>query len=82
MLYNFIYKCNLYNYICESFSVVSDSLLPHGLYSLWNSPGWNTGVGSHSLLWGIFPTQESNPRLLHWQADSLLSEPPEKPLHC
>ena len=28
---------------------------------------------------GIFPTQESNPGLLHWQADSLLSEPPGKP---
>ena len=26
MLYHFIYKCNLYNYICESFSVMSDSL--------------------------------------------------------
>ena len=47
----------------------------------WNSPGKNTGAGSHSFLWGIFPTQESNPRLLHWQADSLPFEPPEKPLH-
>ena len=25
----------------------------------------NTGVGSHSLLQGIFPTQRSNPGLLH-----------------
>ena len=30
-----------------------------------NSPGQNTGVGSHSLLQGIFPTQGSNPSLLH-----------------
>ena len=30
------------------------------LYSLWNSPGQNTGVGSLSLLQGIFPTQGSN----------------------
>ena len=30
------------NEIC---SVVSDSLRPHRLYSPWNSPGWNTGVG-------------------------------------
>ena len=31
-------------------------------YSLcpWNSPGKNTGVGSHSLLQGIFLTQGSN----------------------
>ena len=37
---------------------------PHGLCSPWNSPGWNTGVGSHSLLQGIFPTQEWNWGLL------------------
>ena len=42
-----------------------DSLQPHGLYSPWNSPGQNTGVGSLSLLQGIFPTQESNQGLLH-----------------
>ena len=35
------------------------------LYSPWNSPGQNTGVGSLSLLQGLFPTQESNPGLLH-----------------
>ena len=34
----------------ESCSVLSDSLRPHGLYSPWNSPGQNTGVGSHFLL--------------------------------
>ena len=33
--------------------------------STWNSPGRNTGVGSLSLLQGIFPTQGSNPGLLH-----------------
>ena len=32
---------------------------------LWNSPGWNTGVGSHSLLQVIFPPQGSNPGLPH-----------------
>ena len=36
---------------------------PHGLYSPWNSPCQNTGVGSLSLLQGIFPTQGSNPGL-------------------
>ena len=49
----------------ESRSVVSDSLQPHGLYNLWNSPGQNTGVGSLSLLQGIIPTQGSNPGLPH-----------------
>ena len=29
-----------------------------------DSPGKNTGVGCHSLLQGIFPTQGSNPDLL------------------
>ena len=38
----------------ESHSVVFHSLRPHGLYSPWNSPGQNTGVGSLSLLQGIF----------------------------
>ena len=33
-----------------SHSVVSNALQPHGLYSSWNSPGQNTGVGSCSLL--------------------------------
>ena len=47
----------------ESHSVMSDSLQPYGLYIPWNSPGQNTGVGSLSLLQGIFPTQGSNPGL-------------------
>ena len=41
------------------------SLRPHGLYSPWNSPSQNTGVGSCFLLQGIFPTQGSNPGLPH-----------------
>ena len=49
----------------ESRSAVSDSLWPHGLYSPWNSPGQNTGMGSLSLLQGISPTQGSNPGLPH-----------------
>ena len=49
----------------ESRSVESDSLRPHGLYSPWNSPGQNIGVGSLSFLQAIFPTQGSNPGLLH-----------------
>ena len=43
----------------RSRSVVSDSLRP------WDFPGKNTGVGYHFLLQGIFPTQGSNPGLLH-----------------
>ena len=51
-------------------SVMSDSLRPHGLQPTrllcpWDSPGKSTGVGCHILLQGIFPTQGSNPGLLH-----------------
>ena len=45
----------------------------------WDFPGKNTGVGSHFLLQGIFPTQGLNLCLLHlsfWQADSLPLAPP------
>ena len=44
---------------------MSDSLRPHGLYSRWNSPDQNTGVGSLALLQQIFPTQELNWGPLH-----------------
>ena len=60
-----ILKLSLVESESASLSVMSDSLQPHGLYSPWNSPGQNTGVGSLSLLQGIFPIQRSNPRLLH-----------------
>ena len=48
----------------ESHSVMSNSLQPHRFYSSWNFPSQNTGVGKLSLL-QIFPTQGSNPGLLH-----------------
>ena len=46
-----------------------DSLQPRGLQPArllrpWNSPGKNTGVGSHSLLQGLFQTQELNQDLV------------------
>ena len=49
----------------ESHSVGSNSVEPRRLYSQWNSPGQNTGVGSLSLLQGIFSTQGLNPGLPH-----------------
>ena len=53
-----------------SCSVMSDSLGPHGLLPTrllcpLDSPGKNTGVGSHSLLQGFFLTQGLNLGLLH-----------------
>ena len=56
---------------------------PSRLLCPWNSPGKNTGVGSHSLLQGIFPTQGSNLGLLHCRHIFffffLPSESPRKP---
>ena len=51
----------------ENLSVMTNSLGPHGLYSPWNSPGQNTGLGSLSLLQGIFPTQWWNPGFPHYR---------------
>ena len=55
--------------LCESHSIVSNPLWPHGLYRLyspWNSPGQNTGeFTSLYILKGIFPTQGLNPGLPH-----------------
>ena len=49
---------------------MSDPQRPHGLQpsSLlhpWDFLGKSTGVGYHFLLQGFFPTQGSNPSLLH-----------------
>ena len=49
----------------ESLLVGSESFWHRGLYSAWNSPGQNSGVGSLSHLQGIFPTQGLNPGLPH-----------------
>ena len=46
----------------------------------WNSLGKNSGVGCHSLLWGNLPDPGIKPRFPALQVDSLLSEPPGKPL--
>ena len=56
-----------------------NSLQPHGLYSPWNSPGQNTGVGRLSFLRGNLPNPEIKPRSSTLQADSLPAEPQGKP---
>ena len=58
---------------------MSDSLQLHGLYSPWNSPGQNTGVGNLSLPQGDLPNlgiKLTSPTL---QSDSLPAEPQGKP---
>ena len=51
----------------DGVSVMHDSFTtwqPTRLLCPWKSPGKKTGVGCHSLLQGIFLTQELNPDLL------------------
>ena len=72
-LYRYIWSCCC----CLVAKSCLTLLQPHGLQPTsllrpWDFPGRNTGVGFHSLLQGIFPTQGSNLGLLHWQVDSLL----------
>ena len=59
-----------YSLVCVSHSVMSNSLRSHELqpsrlFCPWDSPGKNAGVGSYSLLQGLFLTQGLNPCHLH-----------------
>ena len=58
-------KCKSEKSETVSHSDMLNFLRPYGFYPTrllcpWNSPGKITGVGSHSLLHGIFPTQGFN----------------------
>ena len=50
--------------LCLTFCDPMDYSLPGSSVS-GDSPGKNTGIGFQVLLQGIFPTQESDPSLLH-----------------
>ena len=60
-------------------SVMSEFLLPHGLYSPWNSSGQNTGVSSQFPSPGDLPNPGIEPRSPVLQADSLSTESSGKP---
>ena len=77
-MYNYWSLCNLEPVFLSKRSHLSEKpivkwkllscvqlFVTHGLYSLWNSAGQNTGVSIRSLLQGIFLTQGSNPGLPH-----------------
>ena len=53
-------KIHIHEVKWKSLSRVQLFETPWTIKSPWNSPGQNTGVGSLSLLQGIFPTQGSN----------------------
>ena len=70
--------CCLVTTLCDPMGYSPPGSSVHGISQA------RTGVGCHSLLQGIFPTQRSNPcllHLLHQQADSFTTSPPGKPLH-
>ena len=63
--------------LCDSMDCSPPGSSVHG-----DSPGKNNGVGCHTLLQGIFPTQVSNLHLLcllYWRVGSLPLVPPGKP---
>ena len=52
--------------VCVKFAQSCPTLcIPYGPYSPWNSPIYNTGIGTLSLLHRIFPTQGLNPGVPH-----------------
>ena len=88
MIELFLKKCNVIK-LCLKCNVVVCCLVSKACLNPWefmdcslpgsssmDFPDKNTGVSYHFLFQGIFLTQGSNPSLLHWQADSLPSEPP------
>ena len=74
--------------ICKSMShsIMSDFVTPWTaatrILCPWNSPARNTGVGSRSLLQGIFLTQELNLGLLHHRQILCHLSPQESPIIC
>ena len=55
-----VYVC-----VCESLSHFQLFATPWMFLCPWDSPSENTGLGCHSLLQRIFPTQGWNPGLLY-----------------
>ena len=68
--------CVLATQSCLTFCDLMDGMEPTRLLYPWDSSGKDTGLGCHSLLQGIFPTQGSNPDLPHCTPILLPSEPP------
>ena len=62
--YNILYVCYIMSCLtlCHPWTIESMEFSRPEKLLEWKA---TTGVGSFSLLWGIFPTQGSNPGLLH-----------------
>ena len=77
-----LYPCVLVAQLCPTLQ--PQGLSPARLLCPWDFPGKNTGVGCHSLLQGIFPTQGSNSGLLHcgWILYQLSYQGSPRTLEC
>ena len=75
-LLNCVLKSRAWTILNVKVTQLCPTLQPHG--HPWNFLCLNIGVGSLSLLQGIFQTQGSNPGLSHY-TDSLPAEPQGKP---
>ena len=60
-----LYLCVLVTQLCLTLCEPMDCGLPG--FCPWDSPGKNTGVGSHPFSRGFILTQGSNPSLLPWR---------------
>ena len=65
---------------CPTLWDLRDYSLPGSSIHPWDLLGKNTGVGCHFLLQGNLPNPGIEPASSALQADSLQSEPSEKPL--
>ena len=66
--------------VAQSCPILCDPMdvQPTRLLCPWNFPCKDTGVGCHTPLQKIFPIQGTKPGLLHWQVDSLSSQPSQE----
>ena len=73
--------CMVLMFIAHSCSTLCNLIdcSPPGSFCPWNSPGKNTGMGSHFLLQKGHPDQGIKPESSAFLADSLLPEPPREP---
>ena len=73
---SFVNNCQIVFQMKVKVTQSCPTLQTHGLYSSWNFPGQNTGVGICFLLWWIFPTQGLNPGLGHCRVAQLVKNLP------
>ena len=79
VLHNLFIKSETVSYSVVSHSLQTHELYPARLLSPWDSPGKNTGASIPFSKGSSRPRDQSNMGLPHCRADSLSSDPPDKP---